>query len=214
LIADATGASAVLEHLDGEFQVLTGDQIAPSAITNTAYRKAMSQLPMDRAFGGDADMASRNDSYGRFARIAAMIRDYDPADSGSTEDYAFQILASVSGDDTRRSVVYDAGRRRVAWLTPGNAKRRWIDFESLDLTLDTPTQLVDIERGGPGDVSGLLEDFTKGRNRSIAEGVLGRFRKDSSVVEILESRGLTVDDAIERIVQNPKDPGARKREKP
>lgn len=135
-----------------------------------------------------------------------MTRDYDPARGGEGVEYAFGILDAVKCDDTLRSVVYDAGLGRVAWRTKGNSDRRWLDFKDLDLTLDTPTLSVDVEAGGPGDASGMLQPFTIETNRAIVEAVGAGSRSNQTVVRELESRGMTVDEALELISKNPKDP--------
>ena len=108
--------------------------------------------------------------------------------------------------DTLRSVVYDAGNGRVAWTTKGNPSRRWLDFKNLDFTLTTPTESIDVESGGSGDVSELLQPFTLETNRSIVESVRAGAQRNKSVINELESRGLTVDEALEMISNNPKDP--------
>jgi choloylglycine hydrolase len=214
LVADADGRSAVLEFPGGEIKVITGGDLSVSALTNTTHEQAMSHVPMDAAFGGELDIATGSGSYGRFVKMAAMIRDYDPARDGKGDDYAFRILEAVRCENTLRSVVYDAGRGRVSWTTPGNRERRWLDFANLDLTLATPTRMVDVEAGGPGNVAGLLEDYTTGKNRMIVDGVLGKSRDDRRIVDKLAARGMTVDEAIERIVNNPVEPVGMKRRKP
>ena len=173
LVADVTGACAVIEYPDGAPVVYTGEDIKVCAATNTTHQQALSHIPMDKAFGGQIDIASGGDSYGRFVRMAALMRDYDPAVDGPAADYAFHILDEVSSDATLRSVVYDAGRRHVLYKTPGNSRIRWLDFASLDFSPSTPAKVLDVESGAGGDVSGLLEDYTVKGNRAIAIATMG-----------------------------------------
>jgi len=173
LVADVTGACAVIEYPDGAPMVYTGEDIEVCAATNTTHQQALSHIPVDKAFGGQIDIASGGDSYGRFVRMAALIRDYDPDVDGPAADYAFHILDEVSSDATLRSVVYDAGRARVLYKTPGNSRIRWLDFASLDFSPGTPAKVLDVESGTGGDVSGLLEDYTVEGNRAIVIATMG-----------------------------------------
>jgi choloylglycine hydrolase len=207
LIADSSGACAVIEYLDGKATVYAGNAIEVCALTNTTYQQALSHIPLDSAFGGEIDIAAGSDSYGRFVRIAALLRDYEPERDGGAEDYAFRILRDVSSDDTRRSVVYNAVRRRVMWITPGNPNVRWLDLRTLDLSLGTPTQILDTEAGGPGDVSTLLEDYTEDANRAVVELILGTDTPRPDTVKELESRGLSFDEALDLIARHPGESG-------
>lgn len=179
LVADSTGAAAVIEYLDGNPTVYTGDDLEVPALTNTTYRQAFSHIEMDAAFGGDIDIAAGSDSYGRFVRMAALLRDYASDVDGTAVAYAFHILDEVSCDETLRSVVYDAGRRSVYWKTPGNPEVRRLDFASLDLSPAARAAVIDVEEGGPGDVAHLLTGYTLEGNRSIVSATKGPGRKDA-----------------------------------
>ncbi len=204
LVADSTGACAIIEYLDGRPRVFKGDGVPVCALTNTTYEQALSHIPMDKAFGGDIDIASGDDSYGRFVRMAAMLMDYDPDWDGGSDSYAFRILDSVRCDETLRSVVYDSRRKRVLWKTPGNPQIRWLDLDSIDFTMRAGfmVEFVDVEAGS-ADVSPLLADLYWEENWRLINGVLGSAREDSSVIEELGRRGLTVDRAFDLIAGRP-----------
>ena len=203
LIADSTGSCAVIEYLSGDALVYMGDAVEVCALTNTTYAQALSQMSLDRAFGGRIDIAAGSDSYGRFVRIAALLMDYDPASDGGATDYAFYMLGEVSSDDTRRAVVYDAGRRRVLWKSQENPKTRWLDLDNLDLTADTPTRIVDVDSGGPGDMKNRLRDYTIEANRAIVKSILGSDKLIKGTAGELRPRGLTLEEALEIIALHP-----------
>jgi choloylglycine hydrolase len=203
LISDSTGTCVVIEYLSGEPLVYSGNTAEVCALTNTTYKQALSHISLDAAFGGEIDIGAGGDSYGRFVRMAALLRDYDPRSDGRAADYAWRILDDVSSDETLRSVVYDAGRGRVLWKTRDNDQVRWLDFGALDLSRDSPAQVLDVETGGPGDVSTLLKDSTVGANRALVNAVLGSDRQKPEVIEKLKARGLTFDAALELIIQTP-----------
>jgi choloylglycine hydrolase len=203
LIADRSGACAVIEYHGGEAVVYSGGTVEVCAATNTTHKQALSHIPMDRAFGGDIDIAAGNDSYARFVRMAAMIRDYDPQRDGNIIGYAFRVLEGVQVDDTIRSVVYDAGYRRVLWMTPGNPQMRWLNLNALDFSEGTSVKVVDVEVGGGGDVSELLVDYTVEANRALVEAVLGSDAGNPDIIKKLKSRGLTFEEALDLIAGHP-----------
>jgi choloylglycine hydrolase len=193
LVADSTGACAVIEYPDGKPAVYSGEAAPVCALTNTAYEQALSHLPMDVAFGGEADIASAGDSYGRFVMMATLIRNYDPGYNGRADDFGFGILDSISCEETLRSVIYDIGRRRMLWRTPGNPRIRWLDLETMDFT--APAQFADIEAGS-GNLDTLLADLSGDANRALVENILGPALQDSAVIEELKRRGFSGEDAI------------------
>jgi choloylglycine hydrolase len=192
LITDPSGACAVIEYPDGKPAVYRGETAPVCALTNTTYEQALSHVPMDKAFGGEVDIASGSDSYGRFVLIARFLRDYDPQRDGTGDAYAFRVLDAVSYDQTLRSVVYDAGRRRMLWRTPGNPQIRWLDLTAFDFDSGLAAQSVDIEAGS-GNVDTLLSDFSREANETLVEAVLGPSFQDSAVIEELKRRGLSVE---------------------
>ena len=203
LVADARGDCAVIEYLNGEAQIYPGDAVEVCALTNTTYRQALSHISLDTAFGGEIDIAAGNDSYARFVRIAALIRDYQPVDDGQLADYAFHILDDVSCGDTRRSVVYDAGCGRILWRTQNNQHVRWLELENLDFSAGSPTKILDVDAGGAGNASALLVTYTVDANRAIVDGVFEGSRRNSEVIPELERRELTLDRALELIARHP-----------
>jgi choloylglycine hydrolase len=173
LLADSTGTSAVIEYLDGKPAVLSGESLEVPALTNTTYRQAYSHIAMDAAFGGEIDIAAGTDSYARFVRMAALMRDFDKSANTRDVDYAFHILDEVSCDDTIRSVVYDARNRVVYWKTPENPAVRQLAFDSLDVSNDAPVLVIDVEQGSGGDVSRLLTGYTFESNLAIVTATKG-----------------------------------------
>lgn len=128
---------------------------------------------MDAAFGGDVDIAAGSDSYGRFARMASLMDGYEPERHGPVVEYALTILDEVRARDTLRTVVYDSRRLRVSWRTPGNRAVRWLELPALALDAGSVVSMLDVESGGPGDASALLEPMTPEANRLIVEGTKG-----------------------------------------
>jgi len=203
LIADADGNCAVIEYVGGRPLIHTGADLRVAAISNTSYEQGLSHIPMDKAFGGDIDIASGNDAYGKFLRMTIMIEAYDPTKHRVARDYAFDILESAGCDETIRSVVYDAPARCVAWRTPSNASIRWLAFASLDFSPSAPTRFVDVETPNSGEVSEELTEYSIEENRKLVRAVLDSGERSASTTELLAERGLTYDEALEMIALHP-----------
>jgi choloylglycine hydrolase len=203
LISDRTGASAVIEHSYGEAKVYSGEPLEVPALTNAGYEQLLSHIPMHVAFGGEIDIARGQDSYARFVKMAVLMRDYDAKRDGGLAGYGMAILDSVSVEETIRSIVYDSTRGRVMWKTARNGALRWLDMDSLDFEDWTRARVIDVEEGGPGDVSGFLGAYTEKSNLALVKGVLARDATNPAIIDKLKSRGLTFDDAIGIIAAHP-----------
>ena len=203
LIADSSGACAVIEYLEGEALVYTGDSLEVCALTNTTYAQALSHIPMDKAFGGELDIASGTDSYGRFVRVAKLLRDYDPEYDSNAIEYAFHMLKEVSVEDTRRSVVYDAGQKKVLWKSEKNSETRWLDLGVLEFSQDTPVRIIDIDSGDAGDVKAKLQEYSIEASRAVVKAILGSGSFSTSTDQELKSRGFTLEEVIELIASLP-----------
>lgn len=202
LIADAGGECAVIEYANGNPVVYKGEDLPYRAISNTSYRQGLSHIPMDKAFGGEIDIASGDDAYGRFIRMAILLDSFDDTLESPAAGYAFTILDKVGSELTRRSVVYDGPALRVLWRTESNPAVRWLDLGSLDFSAGQPTRVVDIEVMGPGDVAGMLEEYTAEGNLKLVKGVLG-LKASEEVRALLATRGLTYDQVLEMIALHP-----------
>jgi len=173
LVTDTSGISAVIEYPSGEPLVIAGDSLRVPALTNTTYRQAYSHIAMDAEFGGDTDIASGSDSYGRFVRMAALMRDYTPEEDGPPVPYAFHVLGEVSCDRTLRSVVFDATRKSVFWRTASNPGVRRLEMASLDLSTGAGVYVIDVEERAPGDVSKSLTAYNVEANRAVVIATRG-----------------------------------------
>jgi len=203
LVADRAGDCAVIEYVGGEPVVFRGDDLPHPVLTNTATESAQKNLPLDRAFGGEIDIASGGDSCGRFVRIAALLRDAAAVPDGDLEKLAFRVLEAVRHEvDTRRSIVWLQTEGRVVWTTRSNREPRWLRLGDLDFSEGAPALLADASAGA-GDVTGLLFEWTPEANRTLVFEARRSARGDTGANTSLEARGLTVDEALELIAGHP-----------
>jgi penicillin V acylase-like amidase (Ntn superfamily) len=199
LIADRLGDACAIEYIDGKPTVYEGHHLEYPILTNTAYAHAMSHIPMDKAFGGEIDIAAGTDSYGRFVKAAALMEEFASMDT-DTVDYAFHILSAVSNETTRRSVVYDSHNKRVLWKSENNNRRRWLDLSQVDFSEGTPTLMVDSDLGEEGIINDYLEEYDMEIMREL---LFNKFKNTSQTTkDLLKSRGYTLKEALDRIIQH------------
>lgn len=201
LLCDRSGDACAIEYPDGRPLIYRGESLLYPVLTNTRYMQAVEALSHDRAFGGEADIASGTDSYGRFVRVAALMKDYPQSKDCSSVEYAFRMLDEVRVDDTQRSVVYDPTCSMVYWKTAGDDTSRCIDIGRLDLRAGTPIQMIPAGVDMPGPVNELLEEYDIERIRAVARELLLNITTENGL-HILESRGYTLDDMIDLVLSS------------
>ncbi|MEU8332758.1 linear amide C-N hydrolase [Micromonospora sp. NPDC048839] len=106
LLADASGASAVVEFVDGEMRVERG----------TGGWQALTNVPV----AGVPEQRRREDR--RYGQIAAVLTD---AGAVVDADAAHRILAAVRQGHTRWSVTYGLRSGEVRLITAGGGERRY-----------------------------------------------------------------------------------------
>lgn len=161
-IADAGGAAATLEFLDGRLVVHAGPELPIPVLTNNRYDQSAAYAA-DKAGGLPPAGAA---SLARFTRATAGIA--APTDGTDPTDRAFAVLADVAqGPWTRWSIVYDLSRRRIHLRTSANPARRSIDLAGLDWSCRTPMKMLDIDAGSSGDVTAGFADYTAAANEDL-----------------------------------------------
>lgn len=176
LVADASGAAAVVEWIDGKRVVHTGKDLPVAALTNDTYERSQAYLQKHTGFGGDLSIPRSYSSLDRFARAAAAVKQGSASTAWSAEE-SYQRLAGVAqGLRTKWSIVYDARNRTVRFKTLSASAVKTLDLGKLDLSTATPTQVVSISTAAPGDVAGRLTDYDTDANlREINAAFDGTF---------------------------------------
>lgn len=203
LVADRNGDCAVIEYLGGAAAVRSGPAAAICALTNTSYGQALGHLPIDRSFGGEIDISAHGDSYGRFVRVAAMARDFEPTDGVAARAYAFRMLDAVRAKDTQRSVVFDSMNGIVTWTTKDNPHPRRLAFADVDLRVGSTVRVVDIDTPPERNGAIRLRDFSPADNRDLVRRVIAGMLRDPGARRSLEARSLTGSEALRLISENP-----------
>ena len=123
-------------------------------------------------YHGSIEPPLGDNSLVRFCRAADMIEEYDSGSSGSSLDYAFQIIEDVSqGSFTRWKIVFDIRNRRFYFRTNTNDNLRYVDFTSFDFSCGSPVKILDFNAPLSGDVHEYFIDYDYDLNyRILSEG--------------------------------------------
>jgi penicillin V acylase-like amidase (Ntn superfamily) len=172
LVADASGAAAAVEFLEGRPVVHTGASLPEAVLANDTYGDSLAELERPGA----------NSRFARAARGARQWRD----GGGAAVPAAFDILDQVAqGTATRWSIVYDLRRREVHFRTASHRPIRRLALSGFDFDCDRPVlMLEDINAPLNGNVTAHLAPWTPAANLKL---VSGSYRKVSFLRQTPES---------------------------
>lgn len=160
LVCDRTSSCAVIEFLDGEPVIYTGETAPVRALTNSAYAQALASWER-------APRLILDESLRRFSRVADLVHGYGSS-VGSPLAYAFGILADVGY--VRRSawsIVYDLQALHVYFRTRENGHVRCLDLNAFDMSCTTPIKTLDVDADLSGDVSEAFADTVPGAGLAL-----------------------------------------------
>lgn len=165
MVADATGAGAVIEFIDGEAVVHAGETLPVPALCNASYAAELRRLRKHEAPGMMGAARRLFPWSPRFVRAARMLEDYDASSGTEPIDYAWEILEEIRIRGWNKwSILVDVAARRVYFNTRDNRGIRHVSMDGIDFSCETPAGILDINADLAGDVSGAFVDFTYERN--------------------------------------------------
>ncbi len=163
LVADASGATATVEFLNGRMVVHRGDELPYPVLTNDMY-----QVSVTYARDRDASAPLTSSSLDRFARASRGLAPADP--KRSVVDDAFALLDDVAQPGfTQWSIVYDLDARRAYFRTRRNRDVRFVDLKALDFSCDTPVRVVDMNAAYQGDLTKRFDKYSLQANRKLVQ---------------------------------------------
>ena len=168
LVADATGAAATIEFLDGKMVVHKGSTLPYPVLTNTVYADALKRT------GDPAQNSNRrftDNSIERFATACGLVAKYkDPATKVPPVDYAFSILNSVAqGDFTRWSIVYDISHKSIHFITYDRRERKSLSFKDVSFSCGNPPLAFSLTSSVSGSIGPSMKDLTSAENKAMLE---------------------------------------------
>jgi len=157
LVTDRGGNSAVIEFLDGEMVVHTGEDLRVTALTNSTYAHSLETWLLYRGTS-NTDCRGTGDSLERFCTVAGRVDAFSSAMSEDTVAYAFDTLGTVESL-TPWSFVFDTRDLRAYFRTQPHDEVRFIDLRDAELRCKTPAKMLDVHEQLTGDVTGAFTDF-------------------------------------------------------
>jgi hypothetical protein len=101
---------------------------------------------------GRIALSSGNSLY-RFVTLTERLRAYEVSSAEQAVTYAFGTLAEVAGDSNAWQLVFDPANLVLYLRSNGNPAIRYVDFNQLDFSCQTPVTMLDVHTGGPGAIN-------------------------------------------------------------
>lgn len=178
LVADASGAVATIEYINGRLVAHRDDKLQFPVLTNDMYEVSVTYVD-----NMDATKPLTRSSLDRFARAAQGL----PAKGKNAVDDAFALLDGVAqGDYTQWSIVYDLDDKRAYFRTRAHRDVRYLDLDALDFSCATPARVIDMNANYQGDVSKRLQDYSLDANRKLVRAAFTEteFLRDTPAGEV------------------------------
>jgi choloylglycine hydrolase len=160
-VTDKSGASAVIEHLNGVMVCHVGVDLPYAALANDTYDNSLDYLNK-----GISDTTSTG-SLDRFFRAATLAKNYDTAVAPGT--YAAYILSRTEQGSTQYSIVFDPKGLYVAFKSQANRQFRYFTLASFDLSCRTPVKMMNVEAVTSGDATAGFADYSTQANTTLIQ---------------------------------------------
>jgi penicillin V acylase-like amidase (Ntn superfamily) len=159
---DVTGASAIVEFIDGKIKVTRNPEIP--VLANDIYSKSLEHLKLYNGFGGELAIPGAIESLDRFVRGVYYWNNLPvPADSIQATNYGFaaiQLLTVPPGfthGGTHWTIVTDIVGRRIYFRTANNPAIAIIDLNKLSASGKASSDIDLLQTDMSGDVSDMFK---------------------------------------------------------
>src|SRR5215207_10113604 len=183
LVADASGAAATIEFLEGKMVVHKGTDLSFPVLTNSVYEQSVKEAKNKLQAKSTASSSNRYGSLERFSTACSLLQQYQQADRTTAPlDDAFSILNEVAqGEATKWSIVYDITGKKIHFTTHNHQERKSISFSAFDFSCSKPAMAFDMNTTKTGDVSAQFIPFNKEYNRRLIERSAEESRKQINI---------------------------------
>lgn len=166
-VTDRDGNCAIIEYLEGEVVVHTGEDVTYPVLCNSEYSKELARWDEYPSFvDGLKSLIGKTP---RFVRAAQMLDAYDAAVHTSPSEYALEILNEIAIRGWNKwAILIDVTNMTIYFHTNQNRTLRQVSLASFDVT-SGPAQLLDIHADLSGDVAAEFADYTYEANLRHAE---------------------------------------------
>ena len=164
IVADASGASAVIEYIDEKMVVYTGKTLPVRALSNISYERALWSYRND---GPRWYWVGMGDSPERFAAVARGVEQYDPGIHKNSTRHALDSLVRAANQYTLWSVVYNIDSRKIWFRTVRSGNTKYLELDDFDFSCDAPSLILDVDTTEPGHVADKFHPYDRQENQRV-----------------------------------------------
>ncbi len=160
LVADAKGAVATIEFINGKMVVHRSSTLPFPALTNNTYESSLYSLK--------SNTSKKNNSLERFSNVCKMWQQYKQTNiEKPIVAYAFDMLKKASQKDfTQWSIVYDITNKTIYFKTASNPLQRSIAIGSFKYEPTTVPLAYSLNDKSAGVINHKFIAYTDQQNRS------------------------------------------------
>lgn len=159
--ADASGAAATIEFLEGKMIAHTGKDLPWPVLTNDTYDRSLAKLE-------EAPKAAAPEAFPGPGSLERFCRASLRSKGGGGPEEAQGILDDCAMEEYNAwRIVYDVANGIVRFRTRSAPRVRSIDVKKLDFDCTAPVLLVDMNGAEEGDVTGAFEPWTAEANYAL-----------------------------------------------
>ena len=158
-MSDRVGNTAAVELINGKFQVSSGQIMPVPILCNEPYMNNLKNLSRFTPLGGSETFNIHSQKWvERFPKAAHLIKNYDPATSGSPVSYAWNILDSIRPGQWQ--LVADVRNNILYFRSDIGKGIKSIDVSKCDFSNKSPLTYLDINANTQGDVAKQFSKLT------------------------------------------------------
>ncbi|MBS0350265.1 MAG: linear amide C-N hydrolase [Proteobacteria bacterium] len=158
MIHDASGASAVIEYLNGKLNIYYQKDLPVPVLTNTPYLESTQLLKQYHGFGKDTSLPGGYFTKARFVLAANFLKNLPTSHStqqavaSAFNGLGYLIETPGSSDPTVWSVVYDLSNRILYYRTIDNQQIRLVHLDHFNLAKGQPVRIMSMTNDFIGEV--------------------------------------------------------------
>lgn len=169
LICDSTGSSMIIDYVNGETKIYTGNNLPYPITANDTYPHMLNYLKQHKGYGGNREFKFKvDDSICRFVYVTQKIKEYKGQQN--IIDYTFDILKNLRQpqDGTRYQVVYDIKNLTINYnISPDFAKIKSIYLKDFNFTCNEPVLMTEIRSDRNGNIKDSFYEFNSEKNKEV-----------------------------------------------
>jgi choloylglycine hydrolase len=196
LICDSTGKGAVIEFINGEINVVSGEELKVKVLTNSQYDDSVSAYRNQINTG-------HNRSLDNFCTAARMLDNYSRSKFEDETKYLFGVLKEVSQSNfTKWSIVYDIKNlimhfkiyasptiteTQILYTENRDAvKIKTVDLNQIDFSCTEPALVMELELEKQGKVNQFFINYSTVVNKKYIQKAFDYFWKMGVPIQLTD----------------------------